>query len=289
MSDDIKVMLLRSLLVVVTAALLFAQGGWETATALPAVDFSGLTSAQRAIALEVMRSEKCNCGCDLKIAQCRIIDTACAYSKRLAWIVIKEAAAGKKIAEIRAELVKIANTPPPVLDDQPTKLSIAGDPMRGPSNAKVTIVEFSDFQCPYCAAAAIEVGKVLKQYPSNVRFIFKQFPLDIHSQAHLAAEASVAAQAQGKFWELHDRMYAHFREINRVRILAWANEIGLDMNRFQADLDSHKFAVRVDSEEKEGEMAEVEGTPTFFINGRKLNAAFDVSTISPLIAEVMKH
>jgi protein-disulfide isomerase len=184
--------------------------------------------------------------------------------------------------------VKIANTPPPVLDEQPTKLSIAGDPMRGPSNAKVTIVEFSDFQCPYCAAATIEVAKIMKKYPTEVRVIFKQFPLDIHSQAHIAAEAALAAQAQGKFWELHDRMYAHFREINRVRILAWANEIGLDLNRFQADLNAHKFVARVDAEEQEGERAEVEGTPTFFINGHKLNAAFDVATIAPLVDEALK-
>jgi protein-disulfide isomerase len=225
----------------------------------------------------------------MKIAQCRTEDPSCAYSKRLAYTVVKDAAAGKKLAEIRAELVKIANTPPPLLDEQPTKISIAGDPMRGPANAKVTIVEFSDFQCPYCAAATIELGKILKQYPTNVRVIYKQFPLDIHSQAHVAAEAALSAQAQGKFWELHDRMYAHFREINRARILAWAGEIGLDLNRFQSDLDSHKFNAKVNAEEQEGEKAEVAGTPTFFINGRKLNASFDVATVSPLIVDALKH
>lgn len=281
--------ILRAALFFSCIALCLAQGGWETATALPSVDFSGLTAAQRAIALEAMRAEKCTCGCAMKIAQCRTEDPSCAYSKRLAYVVVKDAAAGKNLAAIRAELLKIANTPPPVLDEQPTKLSIAGDPMRGPSTAKVTIVEFSDFQCPYCAAATIEVAKILKQYPTNVRVIFKQFPLDIHSQAHLAAEAALAAQAQGKFWELHDRMYAHFREINPARILVWAHEIGLDMNRFDADLNSHKYAARVDSEEQEGERAEVEGTPTFFINGRKLNAAFDVATVSPLINEALKR
>ncbi len=284
-----KSFIIRGALFFGCLALCLAQGGWQTATVLPSVDFSGLTTAQRGIALEAMRAEKCTCGCDMKIAQCRLEDPSCAYSKRLAYTVVKDAAAGKKLAEIRAELVKIANTPPPVLDEQPTRISIAGDPVRGPANAKVTIVEFSDFQCPYCAAATVEVAKILKQYPTNVRLIFKQFPLDIHSQAHVAAEAALAAQAQGKFWELHDRMYAHFREINKVRILAWANEVGLDLNRFQADLNSHKYAARVDFEEQEGEKAEVAGTPTFFINGRKLNAAFDVATVSPLINEALKR
>ena len=121
------------------------------------------------------------------------------------------------------------------------------------------------------------------------RVIFKQFPLDSHSQAHVAAEAALAAQEQGKFWELHDLMYAHFREINRARILAWATEIGLDVKRLQADLDSHKFVARVDAEEHEGEVAEVEGTPTFFINGHRLNGAFDVATVAPLIDDALKH
>ena len=224
----------------------------------------------------------------MKIAQCRTEDPSCAYSKRLAYTLVKDAAAGKKLAAIRAELAKMANTPPPLLEEQPTRLNIAGDPMRGPSTAKVTIVEFSDFQCPFCAAATLEVAKIQKKYPTQVRVVFKQFPLDIHSQAHVAAEAALAAQAQGKFWQLHDIMYAHFREINRTRILAWANQIGIDMTRFEADLQSHKFVARVDDEEKQGEQAEVEGTPTFFINGHKLNAAFDVATISPLIDEALK-
>lgn len=282
-------MLLRPLLVAVTAALCFAQGGWETATALPSVDFSGLTPAEKAVALEAMRAESCTCGCNMKIAQCRMEDPLCAYSKRLAYIVIRDAAAGKKLAEIRANLVKMANTPPPVLDEQPTRISVTGDPVRGPVNARVTIVEFSDFQCPFCAAATTQVINLLKKYPTQVRVIFKQFPLDTHSQAHLAAEASLAAQAQGKFWQLHDKLYAHFREINRTRIMVWAGEVGLDVNRLQADLDSHKYAARVDAEEQQGEQADVMGTPTFFINGHKLNAAFDVATVSPLIDEALKR
>jgi len=281
--------ILRSTFFCVFAALCFAQVNWQTSTTLPSVDLTGLNAAQRTTALTAMRAENCTCGCNMKIAQCRTLDPSCAYSKRLAFMVVRETSAGKKLADIRAELVKIANTPPPLLDDQATKLNLNGDPVRGPANAKVTIVEFSDFQCPYCALAETEVAKIMKQYPADVRVIFKQFPLDFHPQAHLAAEASLAAQAQGKFWELHDRLYAHFREINSARILTWAGEVGLDVNRLQSDLNSHKFNDRVNAEEQEGEKAEVEGTPTFFINGRRLNGTFDVATIAPLIAEELKH
>jgi protein-disulfide isomerase len=281
--------ILRSTLFCVCVGLCFAQSNWETAATLPSVDLSGLSAAQRTTALAAMRAENCTCGCNMKIAQCRTQDPGCAYSKRLAYLVVREASAGKKLADIRAELVKSANTPPPLLEEQPTRISTTGDPVRGPANAKVTIVEFSDFQCPYCALAETEVSKILKQYPADVRIIFKQFPLDFHPQAHLAAEASLAAQAQGRFWELHDRMYAHFREINSAHILQWAGEIGLDKNRFENDLNSHKFNDRVNAEEQEGEKAEVEGTPTFFINGRKLNGTFDVATIAPIIADELKH
>jgi protein-disulfide isomerase len=119
--------------------------------------------------------------------------------------------------------------------------------------------------------------------------VFKQFPLDDHSQARLAAEASLAAQAQGKFWELHDKMYANFRSLSRAHIEAWASEIGLDLKRFDADLNAHTYARRVASEEHQGEVADVEGTPTFFIDGARLNAVFDVATVSPIIDKKLKR
>jgi protein-disulfide isomerase len=275
----------RGVVAAASVALCLAQGGWQTAVNLPGVDFTGMSKASRDAALEVLRSDKCNCGCDMKIAECRVGDPGCGVSRRFAQFVVREASAGKNVAAIRADLNKYKNTPPPLLDEQAVKLSIDGDPMRGPANARVTIVEFSDFQCPFCAEATEQAKLLLQKYPNDVRLVFKQFPLESHSQAALAAEASLAAQAQGKFWELHDKMYANFRSLSRVRILAWAKEIGLDLPRFTADLDSHKYASRVASEEKQGEIAGVEGTPTFFIDGHRLNAMLDVETVAPLIAK----
>jgi protein-disulfide isomerase len=266
-------------------ALCLAQdGGWKTAIALPGVDFAGMSKASRDAALEVMRSEGCNCGCELKIAECRVGDPGCGTSRRFAQFVIREASAGKKAAAIREDLTKYKNTPPPLLDEHTTRLSIDGDPVRGATNARVTIVEFSDFQCPFCAEASEQVKQLIAKYPNEVRLVFKQFPLDTHSQAAVSAEAALAAQAQGKFWEMHDKLYANFRGLSRARILAWAKELGLDLPRFTADLDSHKYASRVAAEEKEGEAAGVEGTPTFFIDGHRLNAVFDVATVAPLIS-----
>ena len=277
------------LLIFVCAAACVAQSGWETKTDLPRVDFTGLSKAQVAVALQVLRSEGCACGCDMKIAQCRMEDPKCGVSRRLADFVVKEAAAGKSVATIKAGLVKFANAPEAVLDDKAVPISIAGDPVRGPATAKITIVEWSDFQCPFCAKAVDEVKQILKKYPNSVRLVFKQYPLDTHSQAELAAESALAAQAQGKFWELHDKMYANFRTINRQHILAWAALVGLDVNKLRADLDSHKYAKRVELESKQGDDAGVEGTPTFFINGKRLNASFEVATVAPLIDQAVKR
>ena len=119
--------------------------------------------------------------------------------------------------------------------------------------------------------------------------MFKQFPLSNHSQAALAAEASLAAHAQGKFWEMHDIMYAHFRDLSRDHIFGWAKQIGLNMDRFKADLDSHKFKAQVEKETAEGDAAGVEGTPTFFVNGQKYNGSLDPEAFaSVLVGELKK-
>jgi protein-disulfide isomerase len=282
-------MIRRTILFASVALLCLAQEtDWKKIDALPGVDFSGLTKPQRDAVLAVIRTEPCACGCELKVAECRVKDPACGFSRRLAAFAIRTASAGKSESVIRTELDKYAKEPPPVLE-APVKLSIAGAPFKGPANAKVTIVEFSDFQCPYCAKAAVEAAQVVQRFPNDVKLVFKQFPLEDHSQAALAAEASLAAQAQDKFWPLHDKMYANFRQINRARILIWAMEAGLDLNRFKTDLDSRKYAARVHAEEQEGEVAGVEGTPTFFINGKRFNGVFEVSAIVPIIADELKH
>ncbi|HVP00125.1 MAG TPA: thioredoxin domain-containing protein [Bryobacteraceae bacterium] len=281
-------MIRRSILLTSVALLALAQGvDWKKVTELNGVDFSGLSPAQRTSVLNVLRVEPCACGCAMKVAECRVKDPACGVSRRLASFAVRDASSGKPEAAIRADLDKYAKEPPPLLDP-PIKLNIAGAPFRGPENAKVTIVEFSDFQCPYCAKAAVEAALVVQKFPTQVKLVFKQFPLEDHSQAALAAEASLAAQAQGKFWPLHDKMYANFRTINRVRILGWAADVGLDLNSFRADLDSHKYAARVHAEEQEGEVAGVEGTPTFYINGKRFNGVFEAKAVAPIILDEMK-
>ena len=275
------------LLPLATAALCIAQGDWTSVTALPGIDWQGLTGAKRDAALKLMQVEQCTCGCSMKIAECRVKDHACATSRKLANSVVKATVAGKTTAAIKAELKRVASEPEGVLDE-PVKISLTGAPSRGPENAKVTLVEFSDFQCPYCSKAIVEANLVLRAFPKDVRLVFKQFPLDQHSLAGFGAEAALAAQSQGKFWEMHDLLYAGFPDISRPRVFGYAKTLGLDLKRFTAEVDGHKYKARVAAEEMEGEEAGVAGTPTFFLNGKKYNEVFTAARMTPLIQQELK-
>ncbi|HTA46686.1 MAG TPA: thioredoxin domain-containing protein [Bryobacteraceae bacterium] len=269
-------------------AICLAQGTWETATELPGVDWHGISPAHKQAVLKFIRAEKCMCGCNMKMAECRMKDPTCSYSRKEVNLAIKSFDEGKNADAVRAEIKKQAATPPPVLDD-PVKISIAGDPYQGPENAKITIVEFSDFQCPFCSEAVAQAKAIVKNFPKDVKLVFKQFPLDSHAQAEFGAEAALAAQAQGKFWEMHDKLYAGFPDLSRRTVLRYAKEIGLDVNRFTAEVDSRKYKARVMAEEQEGEVAGVGGTPTFYINGKKYNGLFDVASITPLLKKELSR
>lgn len=271
-------------LALMLASALSAQS-WQSAKDVPGVDLIGLNPDQRSAALKILREESCNCGCMMKIGECRFKDPQCGYSRALAAAVVKDLKAGKSIDSIREMLVERAKQAPAarkVLED-PVPIPTAGDPSRGPANAKVTIVEFSDFQCPYCSLAAPKMVALANAYPNNVRLVFKQFPLDMHSRARSAARASLAAHAQGKFWPMHDRLFANFRHLTDENILKFAGESGLDMAKFKADLASNKFDTVVDREVEQGLQAGVMGTPTIFINGKRYNGATEPEILKPII------
>ena len=163
------------------------------------------------------------------------------------------------------------------------------DHAAGPTHAPVTVVEYGDFECPNCKQAQPAVKLLLERFAGRVQVAFRHFPLeDVHPHALRAAEAAESAGGQGKFWEMHDLLYKGFPDLSRRTVMSYAKQIGLDMNRFTTDLDSHKFRARVRSEEQEGEVAGVGGTPTFFINGKKYNGVFEVASVVPLIKKEMK-
>jgi protein-disulfide isomerase len=149
----------------------------------------------------------------------------------------------------------------------PLSVDISNAPSQGQESAPVTIVEFSDFQCPFCAHALPSVQQLMKANHENVRFVFKNFPLDFHSDSHLAHMAALAAGEQGRFWEMHDLIFAHQKTLKRTDLLDLASRLGLDMSRFQKDLDNPRLRTRIEDDKREGERLGVNATPTFVVNG----------------------
>jgi protein-disulfide isomerase len=130
---------------------------------------------------------------------------------------------------------------------------------------------------------------VLKDYPTQVRLFFKQFPLDMHSEAALAAAAAVAAQKQGKFWQMHDALFASHNDLRRPTILALASAIGLDMKTFEADIDSPEVRKAVMHDQEDGSNVGVMATPTLFIDGQHYNGAIKLETLKPILDAELKH
>jgi protein-disulfide isomerase len=167
-------------------------------------------------------------------------------------------------------------------------LAAAGSPARGPADAPVEIVEFSDFQCPYCLAARPTVQRVLETYGDRVRFVYRNYPLPNHPQARPAAEAAQCANAQGRFWPYHDRLFANPSKLSDEELKRAAAELGLDTARFNACFDSHQFKGVVDADLQAGQDAGVSGTPAFFINGRELTGAQPFETFKRVIDEELQ-
>jgi protein-disulfide isomerase len=264
-------------------AMLFAQD-WKNVETLPDVDLTNLTAAQKATALKILRDHGCSCGCNMKVAECRVVDPNCSFSKGLAAAIIDAIRQGKSEADViaAADASKWAHTKPMRLLDDPVSIPVAGAPLLGPPNAPITLVEFSDFQCPYCIAAVPEIKAVMSAYPAQVKLIFKEYPLDIHSHAELAAAAALAAHKQGKFWAMHDSLFST-RNLSRENILDLAQKNGLDMKRFQADLESTEVRETLIRDIQDGDRAGVEGTPTIFINGKRYNGQIVEASLKPVL------
>jgi protein-disulfide isomerase len=158
----------------------------------------------------------------------------------------------------------------------------------GPATATVQVVEFSDFQCPYCSRAADAVHKVKEKYGDKIRFTFRQFPLPMHSNAHAAAEAAMAANAQGKFWEFHDLLFKNQQQLDSAGLTQHAKAAGLNVAAFKKSLDDKQFAAQVDADMKLGEQVQVNGTPTMFINGARVADPTNFEAISQAIDAALK-
>ncbi|HEU4614288.1 MAG TPA: thioredoxin domain-containing protein, partial [Kofleriaceae bacterium] len=186
-----------------------------------------------------------------------------------------------------------AAEPPPKLIDPPrligkdtiAQLRLDQGPSRGPADAPVTIIVFQDVLCKYCSKVLETLDELWADYPGQLRLVVKQFP--VHEQARLAAEASLAADAQGKFWELHDVMMANQQDLSHDAIIAYAQQAGLDVASLTTALDQHTYAGALETEVKAATDVGIKATPTFLINGREVRGAVPANIFRDAIDQAL--
>jgi protein-disulfide isomerase len=164
----------------------------------------------------------------------------------------------------------------------------ANDHVQGPGKAPVTIVEYGDYECPYCGQAYPVTKALQERLGDQLRFVFRNFPLaEAHPHAEHAAEAAEAAAAQGKFWEMHDLLYQNQDALEDEDLVRYAQTLNLDVPRFVKDMEEHRYADRVREDFRSGARSGVNGTPTFFINGVRHNGPFDLESLMATIEEAV--
>src|SRR5436190_863087 len=156
----------------------------------------------------------------------------------------------------------------------------------GPADAPVTLVEYGDYECPYCGNAYPVVKRLIAERAARLRFVFRNFPMNsVHPHAGVAAQAAEAAAAQGKFWEMHDLLYEHQADLADIEMTKFALKLGLEIYRFDADMSSERFAARVGEDFRGGVRSGVNGTPTFFINGARYDGEKDYESLRAALDE----
>jgi protein-disulfide isomerase len=164
-------------------------------------------------------------------------------------------------------------------------LNAAGAPALGPKQARVKIVEFSDFQCPFCGRAVVTLRKIREAYPKDVQLVWKNFPLEMHTKAPAAHAAAEAAFRQGKFWEMYDLLFADQKNLEPEQFEKYATQLGLDLGRFKADYVSAEVRARIDADQHEGAALGITGAPGFFVNGRFVYGAQPYEVFKQLVDE----
>jgi len=162
------------------------------------------------------------------------------------------------------------------------------DHVIGPATARLVVVEYGDFECPYCAQAYPAVKIMLKRFEHRIRFVYRHYPVvEEHPHAELAAEAAEAAGAQGKFWPMHDRLFENQRHLKEKALRGYAEALEADLERYDAEMRDHLYLQRVQEHREGGRASGVRGTPTFFVDGRLADASYGMQHVMEAIDEAL--
>ena len=234
------------------------------------VDTSNLTQRERADYGELLRSLLAPCPeLPLSIAECVEQHAACTSCLPAARFLRDSISRGHPAPQTESAF-RLRFDPKSV-----SKIDTEGSPVKGDVNAPVTVVEWADFECPFCARASTFIDALVKARPSRVRLIFKYFPLSGHPHGELTASAAAAADLQGKFWPMHDQLFANQADgLDETKIRAIAKTIGLDLEKFEKDWASEEVKQRVDRDRAEADRLGLEGTPFVWVNGRHVDSKY---------------
>ncbi len=201
----------------------------------------------------------------------------------LAWVVFR---AADLLPRWLGPAARAAPAPP--LEDLSEPVDPEVDHVRGPDDAKVTLVEYGDYECPYCGRAEPVIRDLLNRFGTDLRYVFRHLPLpEVHPHAQRAAEAAEAAAAQGRFWEMHDLLYRHQDALETEDLIRYAGQLGLDVERFAEELRSRRYASRVARDVESADDSGASGTPTFFANGRRHHGPFDLDSLVALVESAL--
>ena len=245
---------------------------------LPQVDTSALDEFSEGIWIDMVNELLSPCGEPVSVARCIADSRNCTKCVPAARYVARLVDDGYSRDEVR-DIYRIRYGD----DTKVTGITTGDSPLRGSPMAPVTLYEFSDFQCPHCKMAAPMLKKVVEESNGKVKLVFKQYPLPGHPKAREASKATIAAQKQGKFWEMHDLLFKNQDKLQTANFADYAKKIGLDVKRFEADMASKETEKKIDADIAEGHKAGVDSTPSVYVNDRRF--VFPPDQLGPYVQE----
>jgi len=255
----------------------------NTITEARGVDLSRLDAPQKKSFFQLINSEPSACGKAHSLAVSLRDDATCRDSLSVSQFVADMLANGAAASDIKENLV------PLVASLKPRPIDIEGRPIYGNERAPVTVVVFADFECPMCKEEAPGLRQAIDQARGRARLVFKHFPLPMHPRAKPAAIAAAAAHEQGKFWAMHDQIFAHQEALTDADLRTYAGAAGLDLAKFDAAYAARSGQAQVDADRADGEKLEIGGTPAVFVNGREMNRYMFGGTVAGWIDDALRR
>lgn len=243
----------------------------DLAALLPGVPLDGLSEEQKSVLARFLDEEFCYCGCPHTISGCAREHAGCAHSKRMGWLAARLVAAGLSGAELRRAVTDYYAS---FEDAKRTKLALDGfGPPLGDPNAPITIVEYSDFTCPYCQMLRPKLEAWVQANQGRVKLFYKPFPIPSHPHSMEAAQAGEWAREQGQFWAMHDTMFSNPGALAPEQLAGYAAGLGLDADGLAKAIAEDRYAAKVRAAMAEARGAGLEGTPTLWFDGRRMTLA----------------